>query len=52
MKKNFMTGMGMGFAVGAVAAYTVTPKRKKTNITKTARAVSDIVDSVSDYMGW
>lgn len=52
MKKNFMIGMGMGLAVGAAAAYSMTPKRKKTNITKTVKAVSDIMDSVSDYMGW
>lgn len=53
MKKNFIIGMSMGLAVGAAAAYAITPKKRKSgSVTRTLHAMGDIVDSVSDYMGW
>lgn len=53
MKKNFIIGMSMGLAVGAVTAYAAAPKKRRYNsITKTLHAMGDVVDSVSDYMGW
>lgn len=52
---NFLRGMGMGLAVGAAMGVMMTPKRKhmmkKTAAGKAIRAVTDVMDELTDSMG-
>lgn len=52
---NFLRGMGMGLAVGAAVGMVMTPKRKhmmkKTAAGKAIRAVTDVMDELTDSMG-
>ena len=52
--KNFLVGMGMGLAVGGVAAFVATPKKRcmKSAVGKALHAMGEVADSVSRSMGW
>lgn len=52
---KFLRGMGMGIAVGTAVGMIMTPKRKhtmkKTAAGKAIRAVTDVMDELTDSMG-
>lgn len=52
---NFLRGMGMGIAVGAAMGIAMTPKRKhimkKSAAGKAIRAVTDVMEELTDTMG-
>ena len=50
--KSFITGMGLGLAVGMTVSVVMMPKKKvKGPACKMMKVVGDIVDSVSDMFG-
>ena len=47
---QFMRGMGIGIAVGAAVGAMAHP-RKKSKVAKTIKAVTEVVDNLSDAIG-
>lgn len=52
---NFLRGMGMGIAIGTAVGMVMTPKRKhcmkKSPAGKAIRAVTDVMEELTDTMG-
>ena len=53
-RTNFGVGMGMGLVVGYCAAMIMSNKKRsmKSTIGKTVKTISDVIDTISDTMGW
>ena len=51
---KFLKGMGAGLVVGACIGMTVAADKKSCRrfVTKAVKAVSGVIDDVSDAMGW
>lgn len=52
-KTNFLRGVGMGIAVGAAvgAMMPTHRKRKRSSAARAIKAVTDVMDNLSDAMG-
>ena len=52
--KKFLTGMGMGLAVGGAAVFILKPGKRclKSKVGKALHAMGEVADSVSKTMGW
>ena len=53
-KKNIMLGLGMGLVIGGLTAMAMKPRKRsmKTTVGKTLKTMSDVVESVSDALGF
>ncbi|MBQ7692127.1 MAG: hypothetical protein IJT29_00815 [Oscillospiraceae bacterium] len=52
-KRNFYVGMGMGLAVGGLAAWTMRPKKPtvKTMAGRTLKTMGEVADAVTELLG-
>ena len=54
-KSNFYIGMGMGLVVGSCAGLAMGGRKNsgaKSALGRTLKNVGEVVDSISDAMGW
>ena len=52
-KRNFYVGMGMGLAVGGLAAWTMRPKKPtvKTMAGRALKTMGEVADAVTELLG-
>lgn len=51
---NIVKGVGVGMALGAAAGMLLKPQKKsgKRILSDAVKAVSDVTESIGDFMGW